>query len=57
MTVGRCDETVDLKGLTVRCEREHAHGGSHRATIDDKAVDPDYAYVVSWWPTPAEKPA
>ncbi len=39
-----------LVGMTVQCEREFGHGGAHTATIDDPETDPDFTYVVSWWP-------
>lgn len=40
--------------FTVQCEREHGHGGAHTATIDDAEYDPNFTYVVSWWPRPKD---
>ena len=48
---GRCDSLNEVAGIPVRCELPHAHGGAHRAEIDDTDIDPDFRYVVSWWPT------
>lgn len=50
MTEARCGRVHDVAGFVIRCEREHGHGGAHRAEIDDAEYDPDYTYVVSWWP-------
>ena len=49
---GRCHSQHQVTvRVTVRCEREYGHGGAHTATVDDVAIDPDFTYVISWWPT------
>jgi hypothetical protein len=52
---GRChaQHQVTVR-VTVRCEREYAHGGLHTATFDDTAIDPHFMYAISWGPKPTE---
>ena len=53
----RCFSSTTAGTLTVRCEREFGHGGAHTATVDDMEIDPDFTYVVSWWPTEKSRAA
>ena len=54
MSAATCEQEHEVAGIPHRfcCELERGHDGKHRATIDDTAIDPDFTYVVSWWPTP-----